>query len=76
MLGIMKEIIVDRKMLGKCYNNNIIPIAACNPYVLLENKDDNKANKYTSAGLSLDKDKIFKDYKLIYQVKELPESMI
>ena len=34
----MKEIIVDRKMLGKYYNNNIIPIAACNPYVLLEIK--------------------------------------
>ena len=31
MLGIMKEIKVDRKMLGKCYNNNIISIVAYNP---------------------------------------------
>ena len=42
MLGIIKEIKVDRKMFGKFYNNIKISIAACNPYVLLENKDNNK----------------------------------
>lgn len=31
--GLIKEIIVDRCLLGEEIDNRIIPIAACNPYI-------------------------------------------
>ncbi len=30
--GILKEIIIDRQMNGKSFDEKIVPIAACNPY--------------------------------------------
>jgi hypothetical protein len=32
--GILKEIVVDRQFMGKDLPVGIIPIAACNPYIL------------------------------------------
>jgi hypothetical protein len=32
--GILKEIVVDRQFMGRDLSSDIIPIAACNPYIL------------------------------------------
>jgi len=35
--GLLKEIVVDRRIDGKPLKETIIPIAACNPYKLKKN---------------------------------------
>ena len=34
IVGLLKEIVIDRKLEGEKLNDLIVPIAACNPYKL------------------------------------------
>ena len=38
--GLLKEIVIDRKLDGFPLKNSIIPIAACNPYKLKKKKEN------------------------------------
>ena len=68
--GVLKEILVDRHLFGDELGENIIPIAACNPYKF---KAENE-KRFTS-GLKHEKMKNDSSVDLIYKVEPLPESM-
>lgn len=66
--GILKEILVDRKMLGQPLPPSVVPIGAANPYKLRKNKNDHLTQGLKIQGL--------KSSKLVYLVHPLPESML
>ncbi len=66
--GILKEILVDRKMLGVPLPSSVVPIGAANPYKLRKNKNDHFTQGLKIQGL--------KSSKLVYLVHPLPESML
>ena len=66
--GILKEILVDRKMLGRPLPSHVVPIGAANPYKLRKNKNDHFTQGLKIEGL--------KSSKLVYLVHPLPESML
>ena len=62
--GLLKEILVDRKLLGDKLKEFLIPIGACNPYKQKIRKNSNKIKK-------IKKNKS----NLVYDVYPIPESM-
>ena len=68
-IGLINEIICHHKFFGKNLANNLIFLAACNPYKLRESR------QITTSGLD-GKVKLDKFSKLVYRVHPLPESII
>lgn len=61
--GILKELLVDRKLLGRNLPGNVVPIGAANPYKLRKQEDRKKDSQILSS-------------KFVYLVHPLPESML
>ncbi len=65
--GILKEILIDRTLLGEPLPNHVVPIAAANPYKLRKRETDSLTRGLKIEGL--------KSSKLVYLVHPLPQSM-
>ena len=68
-MGLLTEIICHHRCFGKALANNLVFIAACNPYRLREE------HQITTAGLD-GKVKMDEFSRLVYRVHPLPETMI
>ena len=66
--GVLKEVLVDRRLLGEALPDFVVPIAAANPFKLRKGKADYLTNGLKIQGLT--------SSKLIYLVNPLPESML
>ena len=66
--GILKEVLVDRRVLGEPLPDFVVPIAAANPHKLRKGKTDSLTKGLKIEGLI--------SSKLVYLVKPLPESML
>ncbi len=66
--GILKEVLIDRRLLGRPLPEYVVPVAAGNPYKLRKEKGD-----ALTKGLKFDD---LKSSKLVYLVNPLPESMV
>ena len=67
LAGLLKEIVIDRRVEGRKISNNVVLIAACNPYKLKTYSD-----QCLTAGLRkalLDNDR---NYQLVYRVLNFP----
>lgn len=65
--GILKEVLIDRTLLGEPLPPNVVPIAAANPYKLRKKDADSLTRGLKIEGL--------KSSKLVYLVHPLPQSM-
>lgn len=73
--GILKEILVDKRVNGKKLHKNLVPIAACNPYKSKEFYDTQMAgiDPYEVEGIKFHRKK--DQSNLVYNVWPLPESI-
>ena len=62
--GLLKEILIDRRLEGKKIDKNILLLAACNPYKL-------KKNSTFTAGIK-QKNLDESNQKLVYRVEPMP----
>ncbi len=67
MGGVLKEVLIDRKVQGYSLPSYVIPIAAANPYKLRKKETDSLTKGLKIEGL--------KSSKLVYLVHPLPQSM-
>ncbi|KAL4476127.1 hypothetical protein ABPG74_009860 [Tetrahymena malaccensis] len=73
--GLFKEILVDRCIKGQKIKNNIIPIAAINPYKLKSQKQQQMIDLQIHGGIKKDIVNKIKNTDLEYMVEPIPESM-
>ena len=66
--GLLKEVVIDRTLFGRPIPSQVVPVAACNPYKLLEGP------QRLSVGIRHDKTKDDRFSLLVYRVFPLPES--
>lgn len=65
--GILKEVLIDRTLMGEPLPSHVVPIACANPYKLRKRETDSLTKGLKIEGL--------KSSKLVYLVHPLPQSM-
>lgn len=75
VMGIFKEIIVDRCLKGDRLPNNLIPIAAINPYKMKSNKYKEMFSLQVHGGVKKEVMNKMHSTNLEYMVEPLPESL-
>ncbi|CAF3017381.1 unnamed protein product [Rotaria sp. Silwood2] len=78
-IGLIKEIICERTLLGKSLPNNIVLLGACNPSRMQVNLNDDANNDRNKVGLSIDRyemHNVTTNNRLLYTVVPIPETMI
>jgi hypothetical protein len=73
--GLLKEVLIERRLDGQPLDERIVPIAACNPYQLKGEAKTQSSGLTTEniAGIRLERARGLLD--LVYSVHPLPESM-